>query len=391
MRTVLSVAAGVALVVGALAFAAGYVVAVLRFAPLENDLRTLVEAKSIANEQFYYDKPTSQTQLDGAIAGLLASFNDPYTGYLPAVEAAQDNAVMQGETGGIGVFLSINPAQQFVVSEVRRGWPAEQAGIQAGDIILTVDGVSVAGKPLADIRTLIRGPLDTTVTLTLQRTGEPDRTVLVPRKQVNVFGEMLTGKIAYISFSIFSSDSASLIQTQLDQLLPQQPQALILDLRGNPGGYLDAATAVADLFLPEGRIVTEKLADGAIRRFDAKTGQAGERIPLVVLIDGNSASASEVVAGALRERGRAVLIGEHSYGKGSIQTQHRLSDGSQMRVTHGAWYTPNETPLTKDGQRIGLQPDVLVTLPPEGVPSAEEDPILQAAINYITKRGLTYF
>jgi carboxyl-terminal processing protease len=165
--------------------------------------------------------------------------------------------------------------------------------------------------------------------------------------------------------------------------LAQQPRALILDLRDNGGGFLDEAIQIADFFLGEGLIATEKTASGQTRRFTSRDGDFAEKVPMVVLVNQRSASASEIVAGALQDRGRAVLIGQRTFGKGSVQRLFTLSDGSQLRVTQGAWYTPNETPIERHGsEQSGLQPDITVELPssrPQG------DPILEAALEYIRK------
>ncbi|MBX3066605.1 MAG: S41 family peptidase [Anaerolineae bacterium] len=377
------------ILIALVAFAGGYLLATVVNTPAGDSLQVFREAHDLVNDEFYYNKPADTEQINGAINGMLAAFKDPYTLYLPPVQAAQEMTVMEGESGGIGAVVGTNDKNEMVITEVRLGWPAEVAGIKVGDVITAVDGDSIAGKTLSDAVSLIRGPLGTEVELTLRRTGTSDPiVVMVKREQINVYGTMLDGKIAYISMSIFSKDADQQIVSQLDKLLPQKPRALIFDLRGNPGGYLDQAIKVADIFLPAGKVASEKLSDGQSNVFNADDGDLGEQIPMVVLVNKGSASASEIVAGALKDRGRAILIGQTTYGKGSVQTIHRLSDGSQLRVTHGAWYTPNETPITKDGQPVGLAPDIDVKMP--DTPDATEvgttnDPVRDAAIEYIDK------
>jgi carboxyl-terminal processing protease len=370
------------------AFAGGYLLAtVLNTTPADDALKVLQEAYSIVNAQFYYDKPQEREQLNGAISGMLATFNDPYTLYLPPVEAAEEMAVMEGESGGIGAVVGTNEENELVITEVRLGWPAETAGVQVGDVILSANGESLKGKSLSEAVALIRGRLGTEVELTLRRAGVSEPiTVSVKREQINVYGTIIEDNIAYISMSIFSKDADQLIVQQLEKLLEKKPRALIFDLRGNPGGYLDQAVKVADIFLTTGKIASEKTTIGADQVFNADDGDIGEQIPLIVLINKGSASASEIVAGALKDRGRATLIGDTTYGKGSIQTIHDLSDGSQLRVTHGAWYTPNGTPITNDGQPVGLAPDIAVKMPttPEELEAAgSADPVRDAAVEYI--------
>ncbi|CAG0996627.1 partial putative CtpA-like serine protease, partial [Anaerolineae bacterium] len=247
-----------------------------------------------------------------------------------------------------------------------------------------VDGVEVKGKALDEVVTLIRGELGTQVRLTISRASvnEPFE-VSVTRAQINIFGRILKDTdIAYISMAIFNQTAPADIQAQLEKLLPLKPRALILDLRGNGGGLLTESIQIADLFLTEGAVASEKTASGQNRQFNAKTGEIGESIPLVVLVNGGSASASEIVAGAFQDRDRAVLIGQRTFGKGSVQVLHILSDGSQLRITNGAWYTPNETPLEHTGDEPGgLIPDVAITLP-DPLPMGR-DLILEAAIDYI--------
>lgn len=389
---------GTIFLIAAVAFAGGYLLATVVNAPSGDTLQVFREAHDLVNNEFYYNKPAEADQINGAINGMLAAFKDPYTLYLPPVQAAQEMTVMEGESGGIGAVVGTNDKNEMVITEVRLGWPAEAAGIKVGDVITAVNGDSIAGKTLSDAVSLIRGPLGTEVELTLRRAGTSDPIVVkVKREQINVYGTMLDGNIAYISMSIFSKDADQQIIAQLNKLLPQKPRALIFDLRGNPGGYLDQAIKVADIFLTAGKIASEKTSDGQNDVFNADDGDLGEKIPMVVLVNKGSASASEIVAGALKDRGRAILIGQTTYGKGSVQTIHALSDGSQLRVTHGAWYTPNETPITKDGQPVGLAPDIAVEIPDS--PDASEvgttnDPVRDAAIEYIDKTyplGLTPF
>lgn len=372
-----------ALVVTALgSFLAGYTVA---RPSVDNQMKVFNEAWNIIEQRFYYPKPSTTDRAYGAIHGLLSVLNDQHTIFMPPVAAKQDTAVMQGQVGGVGATVGTTEAGEILIIALKRGWPAEQAGVKPGDIIIAVDGKDVTKLNLADTVNLIKGTLGTTVTLTLKRKGATDPLSLtMTRGQINVYGTMLDGGVAYLSMELFSASAPKDITAALEKLLPQKPKALILDLRGNGGGYLNESLEIADLFLPQGIIATEKLVTGEVKHFSSKSGDLAEDIPMIVLVDSNSASASEIVAGALKDRKRAVLIGTQTFGKGSVQGIHILSDGSQLRVTEGAWYTPNETPIEhRDGQPGGLKPDILVELPQNRDPSV--DLVLQAALKYLNE------
>ncbi|MCS6870466.1 MAG: S41 family peptidase [Anaerolineae bacterium] len=364
------------------AFVAGYVVAL---SGSQGNLRLAEEVWQLTDRHFYYQKPSAQERLYGAINGLLATFQDPNTIFLPPERAERERAVMSGQQGGVGIVVAQTEDRRFIVAEVRRGWAYEQAGGRVGDEIIAVDGESTAEWTFNQLIERVRGALGTQVRLTVRRSGAPEPlTLTVTRQQINVYSEMLDGQIAYLTFTQFTSTAPNEIKVQLEPLLAQQPRALILDLRDNGGGFLDEAIQIADFFLGEGTIAIEKNASGQTRRFSSRNGDFAEDVPLVVLVNRRSASASELVAGALRDRGRAVLIGERTFGKGSVQRLFTLSDGSQLRVTQGAWYTPNETPIEQHGSaQSGLQPDIQVELPSSS--RLQGDPILEAALEYIRK------
>src|SRR5581483_3341821 len=352
-RSVVVVVLAALLVTAFGSFVAGYLVATgsNRTPP---GMKVFWEAWNLADSEFYYDKPSDQERIYGAIRGMLATYQDPFTAFAPPEAAAADNQLMQGESGGIGARIGVNKEGQLVVTEAMIGKPAALAGVRNGDIITAVDGQAIKDLALTEAVRKIRAPIGTSVQLTLKRSGRPDLfTVSVTRQQINVYGKMLPGNIAYISLALFSRTAPDEVKSELERLLKERPRALIFDLRGNPGGYLDEALKVADLFLSAGPIASERTSDGDNQKYSAKTGEIGERIPLVVLVDKASASAAEIVAGALQDRQRAILIGQQTYGKGSVQNLHTLSDGSELRVTHGAWYTPNETPIQRNGQHIG--------------------------------------
>jgi carboxyl-terminal processing protease len=336
------------------------------------------EVWNVANEQ-YFDQPLEPTTLmEGAIEGMLSTLDDPNTRYLPPAAEESARSSMEGEIQGIGVLVEMVEDQITVVSPFE-GSPADRAGIQPGDVLLEADGVDLAGMDLSDAAALIRGPAGTDVHLVILRDDETlefDVTrdvVQIP----SVRGEMLEGDVAYVRLSRFGNRTPEELQEVLDELLSQEPQGMILDLRNNPGGGLDSSVDIADEFLDEGVVLTERFGNGRERVFRASDSGIAQEIPLVVLINEGSASASEVLAGAIHDRQRGTLIGETSFGKGTVQTWHSLSNGGGVRITTARWLTPDGTWVHESG----LTPDVVVPAaeePPEG---PEDDPQVQAAID----------
>jgi carboxyl-terminal processing protease len=247
-----------------------------------------------------------------------------------------------------------------------------------------VDGDSIVGDPLYEAIGKIRGPADSEVALTVEREGTPeafDVTVTRARLEIPIVeAEMRDDGVAYVRLREFSATASASLENELETLLEQEPEGVILDLRQNPGGWLDQAIDVADLFLGENVVAIERFSDGSERRFRARGGDLAESIPLVVLVNGGSASASEIVAGALQDHGRAPIIGVPTFGKGSVQRPFNLSDGSELRVTVALWFTP-------ENQRIqgqGLTPDIEVAWPEEERrESPELDPQLERAAEYL--------
>lgn len=342
-------------------------------------LAPLFETWNLINEH-YYDQPIDQeATVQGAIEGMLATLGDPHTRYLPPDAEAAARSAMEGEMEGIGVLVEEVEGRITVVSPFE-GSPAGRAGLQAGDVLLAADGVELTGLGLDVAASLIRGPAGTDVLLLIEREGETFE-VSVTRdvfEVPSVRGEMLEEGVAYVRLSSFANRTAEELDAILDELLAQEPKGLILDLRGNPGGGLEPALDVADAFLNEGIVLVERFGSGEERVYRSTDGEAGEEIDMVVLIDEGSASASEVLAGALRDRGRAILIGVTSYGKGTVQTWHALSNGGGVRITVARWLTPDGNWVSE----AGLEPEEVVPLPGVGEPI--EDTQLQAAIDYFT-------
>lgn len=341
----------------------------------------LLEVLSIVKSTFYGEIPDGQTLAHGAIRGMLATLEDPYTSFIEPEIAAILNEDTSGEFEGIGATVRMREDGYLEVVRPLPGHPAEAAGILAGDLILTVDDQSIIGMGLYEALSLIRGPENSQVVLEIARPGEEDTfTVTITRARIElpvVESRMLDEDIAYIRLTEFDGNATSAVKEALETLLDDNPKGLIFDLRDNPGGLLTQSIQVADLFLDEGIVAIERDSSGNEQEFGSYDGDLGEDIPMVVLINGGSASASEIVAGALQDRGRAPLIGETTLGKGSVQLPHNLSDGSQLRVTIARWFTPNDTSIHENG----LVPDVEAPYPQDT--PVEEDPQLDRAVTYL--------
>jgi len=337
---------------------------------------------AILEDEFYYELPADQELIYGATQGLLAAAGDRYTFFAPPQAAAYDRQTLAGEFGGIGAYVGLDADGRLVITALFSGFPAKEAGLLAQDVIEEIDGVPIAGWTLEAAVGRLRGEIGSEVTLSVYRPADGSRfTVTITRARVElptVIADTYEG-VGYVRLFTFNDRATELLEGEIETLIEGGVMGLILDLRGNPGGLLDQAVSVGDLFLDEGAIVTQQDRQGRRTTYRSQTGQIAEGIPLVVLIDGGSASASEVVAGALQDRGRAALIGQPSFGKGSVQHVHDLPGGSQVHVTVALWFTPNETPI----QDQGLTPDVVVedTAAEDG-----RDPFVDAALAYLAQR-----
>lgn len=345
------------------------------------DYQLLQDVLDLLKQEFYGEIPDAKTLAYGAIRGMLQTLDDPYTSFIEPKAAAILNEDASGQFEGIGATVRMRQDGYLEVVRPLPGHPAEAAGIKAGDLIIKVDDTNIVGLGLYEALSLIRGPAGTQVTLEVARPGQEDTfTVAITRARIEmpiVESKMLDNGIAYLQLTEFDANAANRVETELKALLRQKPKGLIFDLRDNPGGWLDQAIKVGDIFLPKGVVAIERDSSGGEQKFYSFNGDLGEDIPLVVLVNGGSASASEIVAGALQDRGRAVLIGEQTLGKGSVQRPHDLSDGAQLRVTIARWFTPNDHTIHGEG----LKPDVEVLFPAET--PAGEDPQLQRAIEYL--------
>jgi len=389
-------------ILGSLLFAGGYLAAGgasragTCAAPTEA-FAALCEAYDKLKQQFV-DKLDDTELVEGAIRGLFEyGVKDPFSGYMSPDEYQRALGSLSGEFTGIGAEMAVKNLENpddlaacpqlsetcvLVVVAPLSDSPAEAAGLQSGDIIQGVDGVSVNGSTLQDQVGKVRGESGTEVTLTIRR-GERTFDLSITRAKIvqrEVTSEMLDGKIGYIGLHGFSQASAEQFHTSLGALLDDGAVSIIFDLRDNPGGFIDAAQKIASEFIESGPIFSQESSGGERKEWEASgDGLAiDERLPLAVLVNGGSASASEIVAAAIKERGRGVIVGEPTYGKNTVQVWTELVDHSGVRITISRWFTPDHNSVAPDG----VQPDVLVARP-DGTPP-DEDPILDQAVAELT-------
>jgi carboxyl-terminal processing protease len=320
--------------------------------------------------------------IEGAIEGLIEALGDPYTTYFDPETSELAWSSFEGSFEGIGAFVSMEDGELTVISPIA-GTPAERQGIRADDRILEIDGEDTSGMSLTEAVLKIRGPEGTAVTLLILHWGETDPVEIeVIREEIDldsVHLEMLPGDIAHIQITHFSQRTDKEVSSVLSDALSRGATAIILDFRGNPGGLLDTVVDVADEFLDGGIILYQADDEGhVLAEWKASSGGLAADLPLAVLVDGASASGSEVLAGALQDHGRGPLIGTKTYGKGSVQLIHELSDGSALYVTSARWLTPNGHLI----EGLGLTPDFEVPITEEDIAQGI-DPQLERAIIYL--------
>ncbi len=351
---------------------------------LDELFRPFWQAWDLVHENFV-DQPVSDVDLmRGAISGMMAALGDQHTSYLDPTQFEESNAQLQGEEyEGIGAWVDISGEFLTIISPMP-GSPAEEAGLRAEDKVVGVNGEDVTGLDGESVRQKIIGPRGTTVILTIQREGQENFDVEVERANIvvpSVESKMLDNQIAYIRLFTFGDDTSRDLRKAIKELNGQDPKGMILDLRNNGGGYLETAIDVASEFIPDGVIMYEEYGDGSRDIYEARKGGSATDIPLVVLINGGSASASEIVAGAVQDRGRGQLVGETSFGKGSVQTYNALVDEQgAVRITIARWLTPLERQINE----IGLEPDVKVEITEENM-AAGVDPQLEQAIELLAR------
>ncbi len=390
-----------AAVVGAVLFVGGYLAgggtASSGCAAPDESFAAFCEAYARIQDE-YVDDLDPDKLAEGAIRGMFQyGVEDPYSGYMPPEQYQQALGDLSGSFGGIGAEMAMtntddpadlaactafNDTCRLVVVAPLDDTPADRAGLQSGDHVLAVDGESVEGSTVNDQVTKIRGEPGSEVTLTIQRDGDEPFDLTITRAEIvlqEVETRMIDEHVGYIALNGFSAPASEQFAAGLAELIDQGADQLVFDLRDNPGGYIDAAQQIASQFLDDGLIFTQESANDDVRRYES-TGDGiatDPDLPLVVLINGGSASASEIVAAALQERGRATLVGEPSFGKNTVQVWGRLENEGGVRITISRWFTPEHNSVAPDG----IQPDIDAARTEETPP--EEDPILDAALAFL--------
>ncbi len=343
------------------------------------------EAWAFVEEEFYGQVPSEQDRVYGAIRGMVNTYGDENTAFIEPSRAAIFREDVTGSFEGIGAAVRMDEMGRLIIAEPFAGRPAAEAGLLRGDVVLAVDGTPLQGLSLYEAIGLIRGPAGTTVVLTIFREGvdEPfDVPIVRARIEIEVVeSRRLEGDVGYVRLTEFSRGASGKVAEAIKSLEAEGPlKALIVDLRDNPGGLLDESIFVSSQFISEGVITIERLKGGKEQVYEAQPGGVALDLPLVVLVNRGSASASEIVAGAIQDNGRGTILGEQTFGKGTVQIPHTLSDGSELRVTIAEWLTP-------DGKQIngeGIVPDVYVERTQEDFVEGR-DPQLDRAIEYLSE------
>ena len=342
------------------------------------------QAWHLIEDNFFGELPDMQHVTWGAIRGAIDTLDDPHTTFLEPQPRQREREDLSGRFGGIGAYVSQAEDGSIILNPMP-DLPAEQAGIQEGDIVVQVDDTEITPEMTVDsVVTLVRGKVGTIVRLTLRREGHTDPIVVeIERQEIpspSLHWRMLeeAEDIGYMRIMLFSGRTDKELKDALEELREQGASRLIIDLRGNGGGLFDAAIDVSSTFLSDGVVVYQVENDGSEEAYRVRGGFKSEDWPIVLLVDGGTASASEIVAGALQDTGRAQLIGEKTYGKGSVQHVFDLKDGSSVHITASKWLTPNRRQI--DGH--GLVPDQEVWITEEDR-AQERDPQLERAIEYL--------
>lgn len=333
----------------------------------------------IQNE--YIDKVDIDMLVDGATQGMVEALGDQYSGYMNPETFNLLNADLSGEIEGIGVVIhTLEETGEIEVVGVLDGAPAQKVGILPGDIFSAVGDESVAGWSQLELAVKVRGPEGTEVKITMRR-GDELIDFMITRERIvipNVEVDLLEGDIAYIKLNQFTAEARDDIDAALEELNVNERKGLIIDFRDNPGGLLTSAIDVASLLIEEGPVVVEDFGQGNEQVFEALGNAADINVPVVLLVNEGSASASELVAGAWQDTGVATLVGETTLGKGTVQQWHNLVNGGGVRLTVARWLTPNRQWIHEQG----VTPDVIV----EYTPTSYDDPEdlqLDAALDYL--------
>ena len=322
----------------------------------------------------YVGKVDDNKLIEGAITGMVNSLGDPFTSYLPPTDEQSLNDQLSGQFEGIGAELVTENNQITVVTPLPNT-PAETAGLKANDIIEKINGTTTTNMSLDDAVNMIRGPKGSVVTLTVLHSGASSTVDLkITRNDITVasVSSKMIGTVGYIEVDDFGSDTVTGMQNAVNDISKQNPTAVIVDLRNNPGGYLEDVPPMAGLFIAPSVVVKEKYKDGKQDELESTGNPVLPTTPMFILINSGSASAAEIFSGAMQDYKRATIIGEQSFGKGSVQSLINLSGNSALKVTIAEWLTPNGRSISK----VGITPDVKVT----DNKTASSDPVLDKAL-----------
>lgn len=325
----------------------------------------------------YVGKLDEEKLVDGAIGGLVQGVGDPYSSYLPPSERQNLEDELRGEFEGIGAELTEKDRQVTVVAPIAES-PAERAGLKANDIIVKINDVSTDGLSINDAVTKIRGPKGTEVKLTVLRSSDLKELKITRDKiVVKSLTQKMIGEIAYIEINQFGDDTVAAAKDAVKEIAAKNPKAVIIDLRNNPGGYLNSVAPIAGLFLPPSTIVREQYREGKSDEIRSTGVPVFPNTPLFVLVNSGSASAAEILAGAFQDHKRATIIGEKTFGKGSVQDVIDLPGRAALRITIAEWLTPNGRAINK----VGITPDVEA----KGEKTDASDPVLDKALELAKK------
>jgi carboxyl-terminal processing protease len=354
----------------------------------EVDIELIEEVLRILEEEYYYGPVDRQEAIYDALEGLVGGLPDQYSVFLRPIETRMSRQQLSGEYEGIGVWVD-QPEGRLTIIAPMRGSPAERAGLRAGDVITEVDGVSIEGMTIDDAVRRVRGPEGTSVNLTIERPGvEETLQFTVERARIEmpaVMYELREDNVALVTVTILGDKTIEQLDDAIMQARADDAVGIVLDLRSNGGGWVTTSQEMVGRFVPveRGPALYERkdpeeqnptampIIAGDVAEFD---------LPLVVLVNGSTASAAEIVAGALQDYNRATVIGTPTLGKGSIQRIHQFDDGSSVRVTIAEWLTPNQTSI----QDRGIDPDILFELPDDEAAPDEDDELVRRAIEYLT-------
>lgn len=351
--------------------------------PEEVDFSLFWQVWGVIEEKYTNGPLDYQKMVYGAIEGMVNSLGDPYTVFMPPEEASEFEQEMEGKFQGIGAEIGIRNDLLTIIAPLADS-PAQRAGLKARDTILKIDDQETRGINLIEAVNRIRGEKGTEVNLNIMRVGVTEPfDVKIIREEITVKSvkwELLSENIALIEISRFGDDTEEAFKKVVPEILAANPRGLILDLRNNPGGYLLTSVKVASEFVPKKEIVAyQEFAGGKREEFTSRGPARLQDLPLVVLINEGSASASEILAGALQDHGLAKLVGAKSYGKGSVQELSEFADGSEVRVTVAKWLTPKERNINE----AGIDPDFPVELTEEDI-NADRDPQRDKAVELLT-------